>query len=60
MLHRASLASEMVFRENTSCYLMDSQRTSVGGALHSKYVHSHHPHSADAETVCNLVQTKDD
>lgn len=50
MLHSASLASEMVFGENTSSYLVGSQGTSVGGAFHSKYVHSHHSHSANAET----------
>lgn len=51
MLHSASLASEMVFRENTSSYLVGSQGTSVGGAFHSKYVHFHHPYNANAETV---------
>ena len=48
IFHSNSLASEMVFWENTNSYLVDSQGTSVGGAFHSKYVQSHHLHRVNA------------
>lgn len=38
-------------RENTSSYLVDSQRTSVGGVFHSKYVLSPSPRCKSYETV---------
>lgn len=42
------------FWENTSSCFVDPQGTSVGGAFHSKYVPSHHLHSANAMRMCEI------